>query len=84
MKTIIHVNQHLIRKNQKDGLRRPVLRVQQGRRGKSLYCDRVIVHGPSEVVYEPEKPLSCGARVWIETEAVVEVDGDLPYSEIPK
>jgi hypothetical protein len=25
------------------------------------------------VVYSPEKPLSCGAHVWMETEAEVEI-----------
>ena len=30
------------------------------------------IKGPSKVVYSPNKPLSCGARVWIETEAEIE------------
>ena len=84
MTMIIHVNQHLVRKNQKDGLQRPVVRVQRGRKGKSTYCQEAIIHGPSKVVYDPENPLPCGARVWIETEAFVELDGDLPFSAIPK
>jgi hypothetical protein len=29
----------------------------------------------ARVVYSPDKPLSCGARVWIETEADVEIIG---------
>jgi hypothetical protein len=33
----------------------------------------VAIHGSSKVVYSPDKPLSCGARVWIETQADVEV-----------
>ena len=28
--------------------------------------------GLTEVVYSPDKPLSCGAKVWIETSDVVE------------
>jgi hypothetical protein len=37
------------------------------------YAHRVAIHGPSEVVYSPDKPLSCGARVWIETQNFVEI-----------
>jgi len=29
--------------------------------------------GPSRVVYSPDKPLSCGAKVWVETEAEVKI-----------
>ena len=32
-----------------------------------------IIKGDSKVVYRPDKPLSCGAKVWIETEGEVEV-----------
>jgi hypothetical protein len=35
-------------------------------------CNRVTIHGPSTVVYSPDKPLSCGAKVWVETHAEVE------------
>ena len=31
---------------------------------------------PSVMVYRPEKPLSCGAFVWIETHGDVLVDGE--------
>jgi hypothetical protein len=27
--------------------------------------------GPSEVIYSPDKPLSCGAKVWVETHSEV-------------
>jgi hypothetical protein len=40
------------------------------------YAQDVVIHGPSCVVYSPDKPLACGARVWIETEAEVEVITD--------
>ena len=33
------------------------------------YCHEVVINGPCKVIYSPDKPLSCGARVWIETEA---------------
>lgn len=73
MKTIIHVNQHVIRSNSKSGEREPTLTVKQGR--KNTYASDVVIHGPSRVVYSPDKPLSCGAKVWIETEAEVEFVG---------
>lgn len=33
----------------------------------NTYAHEVEVLGPSRLVYSPDKPLSCGARVWIET-----------------
>jgi hypothetical protein len=38
---------------------------------KNTYCHEVYIHGPSKVVYSPHQPLSCGAHVWVETEAEV-------------
>ena len=71
MKTIVHVNQHAIRKNIKADKREPVLTVKTYK--SNTYAHEVALHGPSKVVYSPDKPLSCGARVWIETESTVEV-----------
>jgi hypothetical protein len=71
MKKRIHVNQHNIRANAKDGGSRPVLTVKTYK-GNTL-GDQVQVLGPSTLIYRPEQPLSCGARVWIETEAEVHV-----------
>jgi hypothetical protein len=71
MKTIIHVNQHAIRRNIKSESREPVLTVKNYK--SNTYAHEVIINGPARVVYSPDKPLSCGARVWIETESTVEV-----------
>lgn len=73
-KTIIHVNQHVIRRNGKTGEREPTLTIKQGR--KNTYAHDVIINGPSRVVYSPDRPLSCGAKVWIETEAEITVVGE--------
>ena len=35
------------------------------------YAHEVEIQGPSKVIYSPDKPLPCGARVWIETEETV-------------
>jgi len=68
-KTIIHVNQIVIRNNKKTGARAPVIAIKRGR--KTEYAHEALIHGPAQVVYSPDKPLSCGARVWISTEAEV-------------
>jgi hypothetical protein len=69
MKTIVHVSQHVVRSNTKTGAREPVLTVKTYK--SNTYANEVQINGPSKVVYSPDKPLSCGARVWIETEAEV-------------
>ena len=66
MKKRIHVNMHIIRKNHKTGEREPVLTVKTYK--DNTYCHEVLVDGPCKVIYSPDKPLPCGARVWIETE----------------
>lgn len=72
MITRIHVNQHVIRRNNKTGEREPCLTIKQGKR--NTYAHSVEIGGPSRVVYSPDHPLSCGARVWIETESDVTTD----------
>ena len=69
MKKRIHVNQHNIKANKKDGGNRPVLTVKTYK--DNTTCNEVEILGPSRLVYSPENPLSCGARVWIETTAEV-------------
>jgi len=71
MKTIIHVNQHVIKANRKEGRTDPVLTVKTYK--SNTYAHEVAIHGPSTVVYSPDKPLSCGAHVWIETQSTVEI-----------
>ncbi len=71
MKTIVHVNQHIIRSNAKTGERSPVLTVKT--HADNRYAHRVQINGPCTVVYSPDKTLSCGAKVWIETQGNVEV-----------
>lgn len=71
MKTIIHVNQHVIKSNKKNGTQDPVLTIKTYKDNK--YAHEVEINGPSKVVYSPNKPLSCGAHVWIETKAEVKI-----------
>lgn len=77
-KTIVHVNQHVIKSNNKTirenpdnwlNLIQPPLTIKSGK--MNTYGDRadIIVNGEvvATIVHSPDKPLSCGARVWIET-----------------
>jgi len=79
MKKIIHVNMHNIKHNAKHGTQRPVFTIKS--QGTNTYAQKVLIKGPSQVVYSPEKPLSCGARAWIETEAEIELIGAMTYQE---
>lgn len=69
----IHINQHKIKANKKNGTNDPVITVKCGK--TNTYGHEVEIQGPSKVVYRPNKPLKCGARVWIESDARVLVDG---------
>lgn len=76
MKTIIHVNQHVIKANQKNGTDDPVLTIKTYK--DNTYASEVeILDDNGNVVavikYSPNKPLSCGARVWIETQSEVRI-----------
>ena len=71
----IHVNQHVIKANAKNGENNPIFTIKQG--GKNTYAHNVKVKGEMELVYSPDKPLSCGAKVWIETRGNIEVDGEI-------
>lgn len=72
MKTRIHVNQHNIKHNAKNpDDKLPVLTVKTYKENRK--CNRVKIKGDSEVVYSPDKPLSCGARVWVECDCEVEI-----------
>ena len=71
MKQIIHVNQHKIRKNTKHGTDEPVLTCKTYK--EKLYAHEAVLRTKegaeiARVIYSPHKPLSCGARVWIEVD----------------
>lgn len=71
MKTIIHVNQHKIKSNTKNSENKPVLTCKTYK--SNDYANEVLILDKdgdvcAKVVYRPDNPLGCGARVWIETE----------------
>jgi hypothetical protein len=65
LKCYIHVNQHVIKKNKLTGERNPVITVKTSK--SNTYAKRVKIKGSAELVYSPDKPLDCGATVWIES-----------------
>ena len=84
VKSIIHINQHNIRSNATKGTDKPVITVKTYK--SNTYAKEVIIYGQdglecARVVYSPDKPLSCGARVWIETTCKVSA---LPCEEACK
>ena len=75
MKTIIHVNQHIIKSNRKKGEVEPVLTCKPYK--SNTYAHEAIIRDANgaevaRVIYRPDRPLSCGAHVWIETRLEVE------------
>ena len=77
VKTKIHVNQHNIRANSKGG-NLPVITVKDYKRNRKANSAEIIHEGEviARVVYSPDKPLSCGAKVWVETELEVRISDD--------
>lgn len=76
MKTIIHVNQHKLKANTKNKTCEPVLTVKTHRSNR--YGHEAIIRDKNgcevaKIIYRPHKPLSCGARCWIETQLDVDV-----------
>ena len=78
MKTIVHVNQHVIKRNRKVPVEQaePCLTVKtykDNRYGSEAIIRDAAGTEVARVVYRPRKPLSCGAHCWIETTNTVEV-----------
>lgn len=76
MKTIIHVNQHVIKSNRKTGDHKPVLTCKTYK--SNMYAKEVEILDTNgevvaKVIYRPDNPLSCGAHVWIETHNEIRV-----------
>jgi hypothetical protein len=76
MKTIIHVNQHKIKKNSKTGSKDPVITCKTYKDNR--YAHEAIIYGQdgkeaAKIIYSPDKPLGCGAKVWIETRNEIKV-----------
>lgn len=62
----IHVNRQKVRTDE------PALTVQTS--SGPVFAREVLIHGPSRMVHRPDKPLSSGARLWLETTSEVTVE----------
>ena len=76
-KTIIHVNGQKIKQNQKHSSKEPVITVKKG--NSNVYGYEVEIPGGCRVVYRPHNPMSCGARVWIESLYEVQVISTIDF-----
>ena len=74
MTSIIHINRNIIQRNAKRGENNPVCRVETN--GAVRYCMEVDIKGPSRMIYRPDKPRPCGAKLWIETDSEIELIGE--------
>lgn len=73
MKQILHVNQHVIRANAKGGSSDPPIIVRNYQGAKRAHEVELVVDGKvvGKFVYSPHEPLSCGARLWLESDSDV-------------
>ena len=71
MITRIHINKHKLLSNRIHNKNDPVITAKTYKNNQ--YGHEVTIKGPSKVIYSPDKPLSCGAVLWIETESEVVV-----------
>lgn len=76
MKKIIHINQHKIRANKKNKTTDSVITVKTYKSNE--YAKAVVIHDKqgypvATIRYTPDKPLSCGATAYIETDNEVTV-----------
>lgn len=68
-KWILHINQHVIKANIKNNERNPVITVKRGE--ENTYAHQADIldkdgNVVASIIYRPDNPLSCGARVWME------------------
>ena len=69
----IHVNQHIIRSNTKNGTTEPPLTIKVGR--ENHRASAIDILGPATMVYSSQKPLlSCGARLILQTRSDIVLD----------
>lgn len=79
-KKIIHVNQQIIQHNRKYNTSLPPITMKEN--GLARYAQEIEILGSSKIIHSPHEPLSCGARMWIETESDVELIGESSWKEL--
>jgi hypothetical protein len=68
VKARIHVNQHIVKRNKRQGTNDPPITVKTYK--SNLRCQSVRINGPAKLtgVHDGQRPLGCGATIWIEAE----------------
>ena len=61
----IHVNQHIIKANKKNGTNDPVLTIKTTK--DNIKANHIMIGDKVRLCYAPDSPLACGATIWIET-----------------
>ena len=81
-KNQIHINLNRHRKNKKNHNNYSVEQLPcitiRNYKGVT-YSDSIVIEGDIEFIYRPSKPLSCGAKMWIETK-----NGNIVYNVTPE
>lgn len=69
---LIHINKHVIGKNNKNGTEDAPITIKVYRgdlktHDENIYAQEVEILGKTKVIHSPKKPLQCGTKVWIKT-----------------
>lgn len=78
----VHINQLVIRHNKKYGNKLPPVRVEDLSTKVTTYGFGVKFSALTSLTYSPDKPLPCGAKLWIETSGPVYIDRPVPYAKV--
>ena len=71
MKQVIHVHQAHVKHNAKHDDKKPVLTIKTYKENVKADEAKIVVNGEviGKFIYSPDKPLSCGAKVWFESDS---------------
>ena len=61
----VHVNQHIIKANRKNGKTDAVLTIKTT--SDNIKANHIMIGDNVRLCYAPQSPLACGATIWIET-----------------
>ena len=63
----IHINSHIIRNNRKNKTNYPPITIRYGNGKIAHRYHNIESGGVVDFIYNPKKPMSCGAELWAET-----------------
>ena len=80
----ICVDRNKIRKNKTKGnMKEGVILIKHGKNKTHSECHYLEIKGPARLVYQPNRPLGCGATVWLEVDPSIELVAKV-FSELPR